>query len=210
MSAIKNCEFSEQGAFYITPEGNTIFKNRSEVIASAGDSPVVFNQTTGIPYKDLKFAFDDKLIVNQANITRLGGTTQVFVDADSVATYFPHSTTSSDLVVETDTEAANIAAIYVGTRSDTTIRIDEMTVDLLDPNVPTDTILNMDYFTNVLITNLQPDGSTITKNLQVQAIAWEITPSTWLGIFGTQEPLVDGFILDNTYYGQLNDDILSY
>jgi len=85
-----------------------------------------------------------------------------------------------------------------------------MTIDLLDPNVPTDTILNMDYFTNVLITNLQPDGSTITKNLQVQAIAWEITPSSWLGIFGTQEPLVDGFILDNTYYGQLNDDILSY
>ena len=210
LSALKNCEFSEQGAFFITPEGNTIFKNRSEVIQSAGVSPIAFNQTSGIPYKNLKFAFDDKLIVNQANITRLGGTTQVFIDADSVATYFPHSITSSDLVVETDTEAANIAAIYVNTRSETTIRIDEMTIDLLDPNVPTDTILNMDYFTNVLITNLQPDGSTITKNLQVQAIAWEITPSTWLGIFGTQEPLVDGFILDNTYYGQLNDDILSY
>ena len=210
LSAIKNCEFSEQGAFYISPEGNAIFKNRSEVIGSAGVTPIVFNQTTGIPYKNLKFAFDDKLIVNQANVTRLGGTTQVYIDADSVATYFPHSITSSDLVVQTDAEAAKIATIYVATRSDTTIRIDEMTVDLLDTNVPTGTILNMDYFTNVLITNLQPDGSTITKNLQVQAIAWEITPSSWLGIFGTQEPLVDGFILDNTYYGQLNDDILSY
>ena len=210
LSAIKNCEFSEQGAFYISPEGNAIFKNRSEVISSAGLSPIDFNQTTGIPYKNLKFAFDDKLIVNQANITRLGGTTQVFIDADSVATYFPHSITSSDLVIQTDAEAANVAAIYVATRSDTTIRIDEMTIDLLDTNVPTGTILNMDYFTNVLITNIQPDGSTITKNLQIQAIAWEITPSSWLGVFGTQEPLVDGFILDNTYYGQLNDDILSY
>jgi hypothetical protein len=210
LSAIKNCEFSEQGAFYISPEGNAIFKNRSEVISSAGVSPIDFNQTTGIPYKNLKFAFDDKLIVNQANITRLGGTTQVFIDADSVATYFPHSITSSDLVIQTDAEAANVAAIYVATRSDTTIRIDEMTIDLLDTNVPTGTILNMDYFTNVLITNTQPDGSTITKNLQIQAIAWEITPSSWLGVFGTQEPLVDGFILDNTYYGQLNDDILSY
>ena len=210
LSAIKNCEFSEQGAFYISPEGNAIFKNRSEVISSAGLSPIDFNQTTGIPYKNLKFAFDDKLIVNQANITRLGGTTQVFIDADSVATYFPHSITSSDLVIQTDAEAANVAAIYVATRSDTTIRIDEMTIDLLDTNVPTGTILNMDYFTNVLITNTQPDGSTITKNLQIQAIAWEITPSSWLGVFGTQEPLVDGFILDNTYYGQLNDDILSY
>ncbi len=165
LSAIKNCEFSEQGAYYVSPSGNVVFKNRSEVIGSAGDTPIEFNQTTGIPYKNVKFAFDDKLIVNQANITRLGGATQVFIDADSVATYFPHSITSSDLVVQTDAEAANIAAIYVGSRSDTTIRIDEMSIDLLDSNVPTDTLLGMDYFTNVLITNIQPDGSTITKNL---------------------------------------------
>ncbi|TWW08638.1 hypothetical protein E3A20_22280, partial [Planctomyces bekefii] len=45
---------------------------------------------------------------------------------------------------------------------------------------------------------------------QVQGVAWDITPSSWLGTFSTQETLVDGFILDNTYYGQLNDDILSY
>jgi hypothetical protein len=210
LSAIKNAEFSEQGAYYLSPEGNAIFKNRSEVISSAGVTPIAFNQTGGIPYKNLKFAFDDKLIVNQANITRLGGTTQVNVDADSVATYFPHSITSSDLVIQTDSDAANIAAIYVASRSSTTIRIDEMTLDLLDPNVPTATILGMDYFTNVLITNIQPDGSTITKNLQVQGVAWDITPSSWLGTFSTQETLVDGFILDNTYYGQLNDDILSY
>lgn len=210
LSALKNCEFSEQGAFYVDPEGDAIFKNRSEVIGSAGNTPIAFNQTTGIPYKNVKFAFDDKLIVNQANITRLGGTTQVNIDVDSVATYFPHSITSSDLVVQTDADAANIAAIYVATRSETTIRIDEMTVDLLDPNVPTDTLLGMDYFTNVLITNVQPDNTTITKNLQIQGVAWDITPSTWIGTFSTQEPLVDGFILDSSYYGQLNDDILSY
>jgi len=210
LSAIKNAEFSEQGAYYLSPEGNAIFKNRSEVISSAGVTPIAFNQTGGIPYKNLKFAFDDKLIVNQANITRLGGTTQVYTDSDSVATYFPHSITSSDLVIQTDADAANIAAIYVATRADTTIRIDEMTLDLLDPAVPTATILGMDYFTNVLITNIQPDGSTITKNLQVQGVAWDITPSLWLGTFSTQESLVDGFILDDIYYGQLNDDILSY
>jgi hypothetical protein len=210
LSAIKNAEFSEQGAYYLSPEGNAIFLNRSEVISSAGVSPIAFNLTGGIPYKNLKFSFDDKLIVNQANITRLGGTTQVNIDADSVATYFPHSITSSDLIVQTDAEAANIAAIYVATRSDTTIRIDEMTIDLLDTSVPTGTILGMDYFTNVLITNIQPDGSTITKNLQVQGVAWDITPSRWLGTFMTQETLVDGLILDNIYYGQLNDDILSY
>ena len=210
LAAIQNVETSEQGAFYITPEGNAIFKNRYNTIASAGAVPIAFNQTGDIPYRNLVFAFDDKLIVNQANVTRIGGTTQTNVDLDSVATYFPHSITFSDLVVDTDAEAMNIAQIYVATRSTTTIRIDAMTIDLLDTAVPTGTILGMDYFTNVEISNIQPDGSTITKELQVQGVSWDITPNRWLGTFTTLEPITDGFIIGNSTYGVLGDDILSY
>ena len=210
LAAIQNVEVSEQGAFYITPEGNAIFKNRRNTIASAGGTPIQFNQTGGIPYKNLVFAFDDKLIVNQANVTRIGGTTQTNVDVASIATYFPHSITYSDLVVDTDAEAMNIAKIYVATRSTTTIRIDQMTIDLLDTAVPTGTILGLDYFDNVNISNIQPDGSTITKNLQVQGVNWDITPNRWLGTFTTLEPITDGFIIGNSTYGVLGDDILSY
>lgn len=210
LAAIQNVEVSEQGAFYITPEGNAIFKNRANTIASAGGTPIEFNQTGDIPYKNLVFAFDDKLIVNQANVTRIGGTTQTNVDVASIATYFPHSITYSDLVVQTDAEAMNIAKIYVATRSTTTIRIDQMTIDLLDTDVPTGTILGIDYFQNVDISNIQPDGSTITKNLQVQGVAWDITPNRWLGTFTTLEPITDGFIIGNITYGVLGDDILSY
>ena len=210
LAAIQNVEISEQGAFYITPEGNAIFKNRSNTIKSAGNTPISFNQTNGIPYKNLVFAFDDKLIVNQANVTRIGGTTQTNVDLGSVATYFPHSITFSDLVVQTDAEAMNIAKIYVATRSTTTIRIDSMTVDLLDTAVPTGTVLGLDYFDNVNISNIQPDGSTITKNLQVQGVAWDITPNRMLATFTTLEPITDGFIIGNSTYGVLGDDILSY
>jgi hypothetical protein len=85
-----------------------------------------------------------------------------------------------------------------------------MSIDLYDSNVPADTILNMDYFTNVLISNIQPDGTTITKNLQIQGVSWDISPNRFMAIFTTLEPLVDGFILDNSTYGQLDDDILSY
>jgi len=210
LSAIKNAEFSEQGAFYITTEGNAIFKNRSSVIASAGNTPIAFNQTSGIPYKNLKFAFDDKLIINSATITKIGGTSQTSFDLDSIATYFPHSISVSDLVVDTDTNAMNIAKIYVATRSTTTIRIDEMTLDLLDPSVPTATALGLDYFDNVIITNIQPDGSTIVKNLQIQGVSHDITPFTWISNYTTIEPLVDGFIIGNSTYGVLGDDILSY
>ena len=210
LNAIVNAEFSEQGAFYMDAEGQAVFKNRRNTVASAGSTPIEFNQTGDIPYKNLAFAFDDKLIINQATITRIGGTPQFAQDIGSVATYFPHSVNYNDLVVQTDTDANNIARIYVATRSDTTIRIDSMQLDLLDPDVPTGTVLAMDYFTNVDISNIQPDGSTITKNLQVQGISWDITPNRWLGTFTTLEPITDGFIIGNTTYGVLGDDILGY
>ena len=210
LNAMQNAEFSEQGALYISPEGNVIFLNRNSVISSAGDTPTAFNQTGGIPYKNLKFAFDDKLIINSATITKSGGVAQTASDATSIATYFPHSISVPDLIVETDAEALNIAKIYVATRSTTTIRIDEMTLDLLDTNVPTATILGFDYFDNVLITNIQPDSSTITKNLQIQGIAHDITASSWLTTLTTLEPIVDGFIIGNSSYGVIGEDILSY
>ncbi len=210
LSAMQNCEFSEQGALYITPEGNIIFKNRNSVISSAGDAPIAFNQTTGIPYADLRFAFDDKLIINYATMTRVGGTPQTHQDAASIATYFPHTYNVPDLVIDTDANALNIAKIYVATRSDTTIRIDSMTLDLNDPDVPTATVLDLDYFDNVLITNVQPDNSTIVKNLQIQGVSHEITPTSWISTYTTLEPIVDGLILSSPYYGLLNEDVLSY
>jgi hypothetical protein len=210
LGALQNCEFSEQGAFFITPEGNAIFKNRDTVISSAGETPTQFNQTGGIPYKDLKFAFDDKLIINTATMTKVGGTSQTALDANSIATYFPHSISVPELVIDTDENAMNIAKIYVATRSTTTIRIDQMTLDLFDPNVPTATILGMDYFNNVLITNIQPDSSTITKNLQVQGVTHDITPNSWITTLTTLEPIVDGFIVGDSTYGVLGEDILSY
>jgi hypothetical protein len=210
LNTIINAEFSEQGAFYMNAEGQAVFKNRANVIASAGGTPIEFNQTGGIPYKNLQFAFDDKLIINQATITSIGGVAQFAEDSGSVATYFPHSVSYGDLIIQSDTDAMNIARLYVATRSDTTIRIDAMTVDLLDTDVPTDTMLGIDYFRNVNISNIQPDGSTITKNLQVQGLNWEITPNKWLGTLTTLEPIADGFIIGNATYGVLGDDILSY
>lgn len=210
LAAIKNVETSEQGAFYIDPQGNAVFKNRTDTISSAGATPIAFNQTGGIPYKNLIFTFDDKLIVNQSTVTRVGGSPQTAIDADSVAQYFPHVVNFSDLVIDTDTEAANIATIYVATRSDTSIRIDNMLIDLYDPLVPNNTILDLDYFDNVNISNIQPDGSTITKNLQIQGVNWEITPNSWTGSFVTLEPITDGFILDSSTYGLLDEDILAY
>ncbi len=210
LSAIQVAEFTEQGAFYVRADGEVEFKDRSDVVESLAAAPIEFNQTTGIPYSDLKFAFDDKLIINNATMTRVGGTTVSSSDADSIAKYFPHGMNVENLIAQTDAQVQDIADIYVATRRETTIRIDAMTVDLLDPDVPTDTMIGLDYFDNLKITNVQPDGSTIVKTLQAQGLAWDITPNSMKCTVTTLEPIVEGFIIGSSTYGIIGQSILGY
>jgi hypothetical protein len=210
LSAIQVAEFTEQGAFFIRTDGTAEFKDRNDVVGSLAATPIQFNQTTGIPYSDLKFAFDDKLIINNATMTRVGGSTVSAIDSDSIAKYFPHGMNVENLVAQTDSQVQNIANIYVATRKETTIRIDAMTVDLLDPNVPTDTMIGLDYFQNLEITNVQPDGSTIVKTLQAQGLGWDITPNSMKCTVTTLEPIVEGFIVGSSTYGIIGQSILGY
>ncbi len=210
LDALKNAEFSEQGAFYIDSEGTANFLNRTNVIKKYGETPIEFNQTTGIPYTNLVFAFDDKLIINSAGMTIVGGTQQVSENADSIARYFSHQLNESNLVAQTDADALNIAKIYVATRASTSIRIDQMTVDLLDPAVPTATMLGLDYFSNLKITNVQPDGSTIVKTLQAQGLEWNITPNSMKVVVTTLEPIVEGFLIGSSISGIIGTNIMAY
>jgi hypothetical protein len=210
LQALQVAEFTEQGAFFIRTDGTAEFKDRNDVVGSLGAAPIEFNQTTGIPYSDLKFAFDDKLIINNATMTRVGGATVSKSDADSIAKYFPHGMNVENLIAQTDAQVQNIADIYVATRKETTIRIDAMTVDLLDPDVPTDTMIGLDYFDNLKITNVQPDGSTIVKTLQAQGLAWDITPNSMRCTVTTLEPIVEGFIIGSSTYGIIGQSIMGY
>jgi len=211
LEAIKNAEFSEgMGAFYMSADGTAIFKSRNEVASTLAAAPIEFNQTTGIPYRSVKYAFDDKLIINDVKFSRVGGAVQNIYSQSSIDKYFPHGLTQENLVAETDTIVAGIAGNYVNTRKETTIRIDEMTVDLLDPAVPTDTIISLDYFDNLKITNVTQEGSTIVKTLQAQGFAWEITPNKMNVTVTTLEPILDSFIIGSSTYGIIGVSTMSY
>ena len=210
LDAIKNAEFTEQGAFFINAAGDAVFINRENVIKKYGNTPIEFNQSGGIPYSGLVFAFDDKLIINSAGMTRLGGVEQVSENAASITKYFSHQLNEGNLIAQTDSQALNIAQIYVATRAETTIRIDAMTLDLLDIAVPTATVLGLDYFSNLKITNVQPDGSTIVKTLQAQGLDWNITPNSMKVTVTTLEPLVEGFIVGSALSGIIGTSIMSY
>ena len=213
LQAMKNCEFSEQGAFYISTEGQAVFKSRSNLQKMAGGAETYFsNAGDGIGYFNITTALDDKLVINQANITPIGGTTQSASDATSIATYFPHSMNQANLVVETDAEALNIAKTYVVTRKDTSLRIDNLTLDLTTPDYAAGitAALSLDYFNVVRIKNVQQGTTFIEKTLQVVGVSHEITPDDWRTSFTTSEPIVDAFIIGSSAYGIIGVSAMTY
>lgn len=193
LQALQDVEFTEFGAVYIDARGDVVFRERTDIIDTLNLTPVEFNQTTGIPYKDLKFAFDDKLIFNVANFKRVGGSMQTYLDQNSIDTYFPHAITKENLLHESDADTLELAEIYVGSRASTDIRIDAMTLDLTTPNYDAGVVaaLDLDFFDVVEIENMQPGGSTIVKTLQIFGVQHQITPRTWITIFTTAEPMID-------------------
>lgn len=214
LSAMKNVEFVEQGAFYVDAFGYVTFKSRTNVMKTNDAAPITYfsNDGTGIQYSGITFAHDDKLIVNTASMTNIGGTAQSYQDNDSVYKYFPHSVNQTNLVGINDAQAANIAKVYVQTRKDTTIRIDAISQDLTTPDYASGIVaaLTLDYFSTVDIKNVQSNGSTIEKTLQVMGSNYTITPNTFDITFTTSEPIVDGYILNSTLYGILDSSVLAW
>jgi hypothetical protein len=179
----------------------------------AGGSQTYFsNSGDGIGYFNITTVLDDKLVINQANITRVGGVTQSASDATSVATYFPHSMNQPNLVVETDAEALNIAKAYVVTRKDTSLRINSLTLDLTTPDYAAGitAALSLDYFNVVKIKNVQQGTTYIEKVLEVVGVSHEITPTDWRTSFTTSEPIIDAFLIGNSQWGIIGQSVMTY
>ena len=213
LEAIKNMEFSEQGAFYIQPSGDAQFKSRLNIQKKSGINPTFFsNDGTGITYRNIVTALDDKLIINQTSITRAGGTAQTASNTASQIKYFPHSYTATDLLVQTDAQALDIARAYCQTRAETTLRVDALTLDLntADYAAGTTASLTLDFFDTIRVKNVGQDGTVIDKTLQCMGVTHEITPGTWNTTFVTSEPIIDSFIIGSSLYGIIGTSVMTY
>jgi len=213
LAALQTVATTEYGAIYMDAQGRCAFQDRTVTVASVAGTPTVFSDNgSGLKYFDVKWVFDDTQIYNLATITRNGGTVQTASDAASIAKFFTHSYNQSGLLMQTDAVALDYAKAFVASRKDTTIRVDELTLDLQQDNYAAGTIaaLTMDFFSPVTVTTTQPNNTTLSKTEQVFNVSHSITPSSWKVRFGTAEPIIDGFIVGSTLYGILDTSTLSY
>ena len=213
LAAMQTVTDSEYGAFYVDASGSFVFQDRSVTAGSIGGTPTTFaDNGTGILYAEVNWILNDVLIYNKATITRTGGTPQVATNQASIDKYFLQSYYLDGLLMQTDAVALDYAQAYVASRAETSIRCDSVLLDLYTDNYNTGIIaaLSLDFFDPIKVITTQPGGSTIEKTLQIFGTRTVITPNSWKVQFTTLEPVIDAFILDNTIYGTLDYNVLSY
>ena len=213
LAALQTVTNSEYGAFYVDATGSFVFQDRTVTVASIGGTPTVFNDNgTDIAYANAVWRLDDTLVFNQANVSRAGGSVMSSVNAASVEKYFAHTYNIQNLLMQTDAVALDYARAYVASRAETSVRCDAIELDLYTDNYANGILaaLDLDFFDPVTITTNQPGSSTLTKTLQVFGVAHTVTPNKWRTVFTTLEPVCDGFIIGNSNYGVLGQNVLSY
>lgn len=214
LGACQTVATSEYGSFYVDASGSFVFQDRALTSSSVAATPTVFTDdgSAGLLYFDAQWVLNDVLVYNQANITRSGGTTQQASDAASIAQYFLHSYTQTDLLMETDAVALDYARAYVASRASTSVRCDSIVLDLYTPDYDAGiaAALGLDYFDPITVITTQPGSTTLQKTLQIFGVSMQINPNKWRVQFSTLEPIIDSFILDSTQYGVLDSNTLSY
>ena len=213
LQAMVTVSESEYGALYVDADGSFVFQDRGVTASSIGGTPTAFaDDGTGIPYFDASWILNDVLVFNKATITRLGGTAQVAINQASIDKYFLHSYFLNDLLMQSDAVALDYAQAYVASRAETSIRVDSVVLDLYTSNYNLGIIaaLDLDFFDPISVLTTQPGGSTIQKTLQIFGVRMTITPNSWKTTFTTLEPVIDSLILNNSIYGTLDYNVLSY
>jgi hypothetical protein len=217
LAAIQTVEQSEFGAFFMQRSGKTLFLDRDTVIERA-DAPVRIYSDTGAPgeflYQNIDLAFDDQLILNDVTVTRyddnLGpALPQTVTDQESIDRFFTKSGQRTGLLVQTDTESLDQANTLLAARKNADLRIDSITLNNLANISELKLVVNLssDIYNLIFVEKEMSGGSGVEKELFIQGVQHDVTPSTWTTKLFTAEPLIQGFILDSDIQGILGNTV---
>ena len=218
LAAIQTVEQSEFGAFFMQRSGKTLFLDRDEVAKRADVFPRTYTDlsTPGtFPYESIDFAFDDQLILNDITVTRYDDNVgpdpipQTVISQASIDKFFTKSGQRTGILVQTDAEALDQAQTLLVARKNADLRIDSITINLNADISEANTLVNLssDIYNLIIAEKQMPGGSSIVRELFIQGVQQDISPSRWVIKLLTAEPLIQAFILDSENQGILGNTV---
>jgi len=131
LSYLQTVEASEPGALFIGKSGKVTFKDRA--VAPTSDVTILADDGTGISYQGMQVVYGSELLYNNIEIgTVITGVTSSAVDTLSQGIYGNLTLSQTDLLMETNQDALELAEWYARLYSSPEFRFESVNIILND------------------------------------------------------------------------------
>jgi hypothetical protein len=176
LSYLQNIALSEPGSLFVSKTGNVKFLDRNPEPPTL--VPVFTDDGTGIPYQELRVVYGAELLFNDIVVTRLNGGTAVASDTDSQTQYGIQNLTRSNLPLDDDTLAQDLADYLLEQYKEPEYRFESLTIELIDlADTTQDNILDLELGSIVQVKFTPNDvPPAINRLAEVIGIDHNVTP----------------------------------
>lgn len=225
---------SEIGQVFVDGAGRVVFRNRHANLETVTSTTVQgnFGDSTGmdawvlgtgalgdialgvstveVPFEDAVIAYDDDGLANVVRIANVGGTQQTAEDVGSQREYLIHTYERTDLILQTDTEAATYAEFVLFAAMEPELRFTSLSVlPHDDPDALFPQVLGREFGDRVRLTRRPPGGGTVQRDSFIVGVNHEVSgPNQWRTTWALQSATKVGgpfLTLDHPESGVLDD-----
>lgn len=196
---------TEMGFLFTDRDGAVNFHGRSAIVNTTSQG--TFGEGQGeMPYVDVEMLYDDTLIFNDIELTRVGGIQQSAQDTTSQTQYYLRTLSNTSVLNNSDNETFSLATALLGKYAQPTLQISAMTLDgWADPSNIFPHMLGHEIGDRVTVRRRPPGGGQMLEQVStIQGIA--ITYVVEGGDWTTTWRLTPA---DTLNYWTLNDSVLS-
>lgn len=207
---------TEIGEVYFDTANQLVFRNRRAILTdprSAVSQATFGDQAGELGFDQIGVANDDTQVRNIIRIARVGGTTQTASDATSQSTYQRKTWGRSDLIMQTDTEAADYAAYVLSMSKTAELRFTSIRIDPKDdPDNLWPQMLGRELGDRITIKFTPPGGGArIVRDAFIRGIRHDMTPSSWFTTWTLQDATKFNFmVLNDATFGRLDSNAIAY
>lgn len=185
LAALQEVEQTEFGALFVTADGEVRFISRTSLLSA----PYTTSQATfgdsgaELEYGDIEFEYDDKLIYNEAQVSRLDGTIQIASDSASQTKYLRRTKVISGLLQQSDSVSIDAANWIVAHYKDPILRVTGMRLEPSAGNESTHfpQVLGRELMDRVTIVRRPQNlGAAISQPALIQGITHTVTGLEWV------------------------------
>lgn len=212
VDVMRAVETTEGGILFDGRDGNLTFHDRDrrqQTLTSAFTLSAATQQVEA----DVTPKYDRASLLNDVTATLTNGTAEVeATDATSISDY-GYAKASFDIMSTTDAEAHAAAWWRVNRYKDPSVRIPNLSVDLLPlSSTLQESVATADISTRFTVSGLPTQASASSVDFFIEGYTETFGPETWTQQLNVSPASVSTgvFILDSATLGQLDNDILGF